>query len=150
MKHFPGFPQRRPLLPILTVLVVSEQPGTWSAWCLDLDLASKGPTAPDAVQSLVTELGKASDAWSGKRVPEEAWENAGKAQPYSPEGSGVMVARVCPECGGKVVFFRGSGVNMEEYLCSRWQEVGHPSKEEIAEARGQHLRKSFSQPFRFA
>lgn len=37
----------------------------------------------------------------------------------------------CPECGGAGVEFRGRGNDAAYRVCSRWQEPGHPTKDEI-------------------
>ena len=37
----------------------------------------------------------------------------------------------CPVCKGRGVEFRGSGVDTEYRVCERWEEPGHPSKDEL-------------------
>jgi ssDNA-binding Zn-finger/Zn-ribbon topoisomerase 1 len=37
----------------------------------------------------------------------------------------------CPECHGKTVLFRGSGHNVQYYICSRGKEPGHLTWEEV-------------------
>lgn len=43
----------------------------------------------------------------------------------------LVLLPVCPECAGRTVEFRGAGLNMQHRICSRWEEPGHKSWEEV-------------------
>lgn len=40
----------------------------------------------------------------------------------------------CPECQGKTIETRGSGMDLQYRVCSRWKEPGHLSAAEITNA----------------
>jgi hypothetical protein len=37
----------------------------------------------------------------------------------------------CPECRGLTIEFRGTGKNVQYRICTRWEEPGHLSEEEV-------------------
>jgi len=39
----------------------------------------------------------------------------------------------CPECFGRTVMWRGKKLDLQYQVCSRWQEAGHMSQNEIQE-----------------
>jgi hypothetical protein len=50
-------------------------------------------------------------------------------------GRGVADAGLtpCPECRGLSIEFRGTGLEMEHRICSRWRDPGHLTAKEIHE-----------------
>lgn len=52
----------------------------------------------------------------------------------------------CPDCNGDTIRFRGSGLDLERWVCPRWQEPGHLSREAInervREERARHMPRS--------
>jgi hypothetical protein len=43
----------------------------------------------------------------------------------------VSAGEPCPDCGGKTIEFRGSGLNVEYRVCPRWKQPGHKKKAEV-------------------
>lgn len=55
------------------------------------------------------------------------------------EGETMSDPQTCPECEGRTIEFRGTGLNAQYRLCSRYKEPGHKTEEqcraELAETR---------------
>lgn len=49
------------------------------------------------------------------------------------------IATKCPECEGRTIDLRGTGLNMQYRICTRYETAGHLSKEEI-QRQIQHVR----------
>lgn len=61
-----------------------------------------------------------------------------------------MADERCTECGGEGVEFRFSGKDAQYRICSRWQEPGHPSKDEISKKIIENGERHYPRSGRFA
>lgn len=73
------------------------------------------------------------------------------AEPPAP-GPAASEAPVepCPECNGATIEFRGSGLDLQRKVCSRWQEPGHLSWPEMERIHAEKVRAHSRGKVRFA